>query len=102
MKYSKDQAFDEIMSRGKTIKKKHDKRNTVILSSVTTLSAFLLIISVSIFAGGDNTGTYSAYGSFVLNNDSIQYVVEALATFLFGSVVTIAIYKIRNSRYTTR
>ena len=90
------------MSRGKTIKKKHDKRNTVILSSVTTLSAFLLIISVSIFAGGDNTGTYSAYGSFVLNNDSIQYVVEALATFLFGSIVTIVIYKIRNSRYTKR
>ena len=102
MKYSKDQAFDEIMNRGKIIKKKHDKRNTVILSTATVLSAFLLIVSVSIFAGGGASGTYSTYGSFVLNNDSIQYVVEALATFLFGSVVTVAIYKIRNSRYTKR
>ncbi|MBR5917431.1 MAG: hypothetical protein IKZ76_05035 [Lachnospiraceae bacterium] len=101
MKYSKDEALDEIMKRGKIIKKKHDKRNTVILSSATALSAFILVISVSIFGGGA-AGTYSAYGSFVLNNDSIQYVVEALATFLFGSVVTIAIYKIRNSRYTKR
>ena len=101
MKYSKDEALDEIMKRGKIIKKKHDKRNTVILSSATALSAFILVIAVSIFGGGA-AGTYSAYGSFVLNNDSIQYVVEALITFLFGSVVTIAIYKIRNSRYTKR
>ena len=101
MKYSKDQALDEIMKRGKIIKKKHDKRNTVILSSATALSAFILVIAFSIFGGGA-AGTYSAYGSFVLNNDSIQYVVEALITFLFGSVVTIAIYKIRNSRYTKR
>ena len=101
MKYSKDEALDEIMKRGRIIKKKHDKRNTVILSSATALSAFILVITVSIFGGGA-AGTYSAYGSFVLNNDSIQYVVEALATFLFGSVVTIAIYKIRNSRYTKR
>ena len=102
MKYSNDQAFDEIMNRGKIIKKKHDKRNTAILSSVTALSAFLLVISVSLFAGGGEAGTYSTYGSFVLNNDSIQYVVEALATFLFGSVVTFVIYKIRNTGYTKR
>lgn len=102
MKYSKDQAFDEIMNRGKIIKKKHDKRNMVILSSATALSAFILVIAVSLFAGGGDATAYSAYGSFILNNDSIQYVVEALATFLFGSVVTIVIYKIRNSRYTKR
>lgn len=102
MKYSKDEALDEIMKRGKIIKKKHDKRNTVILSSATALSAFLLIIAVSIFADGGSAGTYSAYGSFVLNNDSIQYVVEALATFLFGSLITVVIYRIRNSRYTKR
>ncbi|MBO4701976.1 MAG: hypothetical protein J5625_04850 [Lachnospiraceae bacterium] len=102
MKYSKDEALDEIMKRGKIIKKKHDKRNTVILSSATALSAFLLVITVSIFAGGGSAGTYSAYGSFVLNNDSIQYVVEALATFLFGSLITVVIYRIRNSRYTKR
>lgn len=102
MKYSKDEAFNEIMNRGKRIKKQHDKRNTVILSSVTALSAFLLIISVSLFAGGGEAGTYSTYGSFVLKNDSIQYVVEALATFLFGSIVTIAIHKIRNFGNTKR
>ena len=102
MRYTKEEQLHEIMNRGKIIKKKHDKRNTVILSSATALSAFILVIAVSLFAGGGDATAYSAYGSFILNNDSIQYVVEALATFLFGSVVTIVIYKIRNSRYTKR
>ena len=102
MKYTKDQALDEIMKRGKIIKKKRDKRNTYILSAATSVSAFLLIAAVSIFAGGGSTGTYSTYGSFVLNNDSIQYVVEALATFGFGTILTLVVYKIRKLRYTKK
>ena len=102
MKYSKDRALDEIMKRGRMIKKKRDKRNTYILSAATFVSAFLLIISVSIFSGGNATGAYSTYGSFILNNDSIQYVVEALATFVFGTILTIVIYQLRNSGYSRK
>ena len=94
MKYTDDEALQEIFKRGRQIKKKKDKQLTGILSTATVLSAFLLILSVSLFTGNAFFGAHSVYGSFLLPTEVFGYVLVALIAFVGGVVITVCMKKV--------
>ena len=51
MKYTKDEALEEIIKRGRKIRDKRNKRITGALSTATVIATFILFLSISIFTG---------------------------------------------------
>ena len=98
MKYTKDEALDEIIKRGRKIREKRNKRITGILSTAVVVSTFLLILSVSLFTGNAFMGDHSVYGSFLLPTEVLGYVLVAVIAFVVGVVITVIVRKnINNS-----
>ena len=93
MKYTKDEALEEILKRGRKIREKRNKQITGVLSTTTVISAFLLILSVSLFTGNAFFGTHSVYGSFLLPTEVFGYVLVAVIAFVGGVVITVCIKK---------
>ena len=98
MKYTKDEALNEILKRGRKIRDKRNKRITGTLSTATVISTFVLFLSISIFTGNVVTGTHSAYGSFLLPTEVLGYVLVAVIAFVLGVIITVIVRKnINNS-----
>ncbi len=93
MKYTKDEALNEILKRGRKIRKKRNKRITGALSTATVISTFILFLSISIFTGNAVTGTNSAYGSFLLQTEVLGYVLVAVIAFVMGVIITVIVRK---------
>ena len=89
MKYTKDEALNEILKRGRKIREKRNKRITDALSTATVISTFILFLSISIFTGNAVTGTNSAYGSFLLPTEVLGYVLVAVIAFVLGVIITV-------------
>ena len=98
MKYTKDEALNEILKRGRKIRDKRNKKITGALSTATVISTFILFLSVSIFTGNTVTGTNSAYGSFLLPTEVLGYVIVAVIAFVGGVVINVCMKKsVKNS-----
>ena len=91
MKYTKDEALNEILKRGRKIREKRNKRITGALSTATVISTFILFLSISIFTGNAVTGTNSAYGSFLLPTEVPGYVIVAVIAFVMGVIITVIV-----------
>lgn len=97
MKYTKDEALNEILKRGRKIREKRNKRITGALSTATVISTFILFLSISIFTGNVVTGTNSAYGSFLLPTEVLGYVLVAVIAFVMGVIITFIVRKYKRS-----
>ncbi len=97
MKYTKDEALEEIIKRGRKIREKRNKRITGTLSTATVISTFILFLSISIFTGNVVTGTNSAYGSFLLPTEVLGYVLVAVIAFVMGVIITVIIKKYKRT-----
>lgn len=97
MKYTKDEALDEILKRGRKIREKRNKQITGVLSTATVISTFILFFSISIFTGNVVTGTHSAYGSFLLPTEVLGYVIVAVIAFVLGIIITVTVKKAGNN-----
>ena len=97
MKYTKDEALNEILKRGRKIREKRNKRITGALSTATVISTFILFLSISIFTGNAVTGTNSAYGSFLLPTEVLGYVLVAVIAFVMGVIITFIVRKYKRS-----
>lgn len=93
MKYTKDEALEEIIKRGRKIRDKRNKRITCALSTATVIATFILFLSISIFTGNVVTGTHSAYGSFLLPTEVLGYVLVAVIAFVMGVIITVIVRK---------
>lgn len=93
MKYTKDEALEEILKRGRKIREKRNKQITGVLSTTTVILTFILFLSISIFTGNVVTGTHSAYGSFLLPTEVLGYVLVAVIAFVMGVIITVIIKK---------
>ena len=89
MKYTKDEALEEILKRGRKIREKRNKQITGVLSTTTVILTFILFLSISIFTGNVVTGTHSAYGSFLLPTEVLGYVLVAVIAFVLGVIITV-------------
>ncbi len=93
MKYTKDEALEEILKRGRKIREKRNKQITGVLSTTTVVLTFILFVSISIFTGNVVTGTHSAYGSFLLPTEVLGYVIVAVIAFVTGVIITVIVRK---------
>ena len=93
MKYTKDEALEEILKRGRKIREKRNKQITGVLSTTTVILTFILFLSISIFTGNVVTGTHSAYGSFLLPTEVLGYVIVAVIAFVTGVIITVIVRK---------
>ncbi len=93
MKYTKDEALEEIIKRGRKIREKRNKQITGVLSTTTVILTFILFLSISIFTGNVVTGTHSAYGSFLLPTEVLGYVIVAVIAFVMGVIITVIVRK---------
>ena len=93
MKYTKDEALNEILKRGRKIREKRNKQITGVLSTTTVILTFILFLSISIFTGNAVTGTNSAYGSFLLPTEVLGYVIVAVIAFVLGVIITVIVRK---------
>ncbi len=91
MKYTKDEALEEIIKRGRKIREKRNKQITGVLSTTTVILTFILFLSISIFTGNVVTGTHSAYGSFLLPTEVLGYVIVAVIAFVMGVIITVIV-----------
>ena len=89
MKYTKEDSLSEIRRRGRLIRKKRNNMITGVLSASVIVSAFLLVLSVSVLTGNAVTGTGSVYGSFLMPVEAMGYVIVAVAAFTLGIVITV-------------
>ena len=91
MKYTKDEALEEILKRGRKIREKRNKQITGVLSTTTVILTFILFLSISLFTGNVVTGTHSAYGSFLLPTEVLGYVIVAVIAFVMGVIITVIV-----------
>ena len=91
MKYTKDEALEEILKRGRKIREKRNKQITGVLSTTTVMLTFILFLSISIFTGNVVTETHSAYGSFLLPTEVLGYVIVAVIAFVMGVIITVIV-----------
>ena len=97
MKYTKDEALEEILKRGRKIREKRNKQITGVLSTTTVILTFILFLSISIFTGNIVTETHSAYGSFLLPTEVLGYVLVAVIAFVMGVIITVIIKKYKRT-----
>ena len=93
MKYTKDEALEEILKRGRKIREKRNKQIAGVLSTTTVILTFILFLSISIFTGNVVTETHSAYGSFLLPTEVLGYVIVAVIAFVMGVIITVIVRK---------
>ena len=98
MKYTEDEAFEEVMKRGRVLKRKHAKKTAAMLSASASLVMVTLVLMIGSL-GGAGTGVrgQSAYGSFLLSSEEGGYVLAAVVAFVIGVGVTLGIQKYRKN-----
>ena len=99
MKYTKDEAFAEVMRRGRKMKIQYARRKKTVISASLSFVMAAVVIAIGWLkgaAGGVNG--QSAYGSFLLPTQAGGYVLAAVIAFTAGIGVTLGIQKYRNNR----
>ncbi len=98
MKYTTDEALEEIYRRGEQIKDRHDRRVTNILSASSFVVGFLLVGLLSYYSGTGVDAVGQSYGSFLLFPDAGGYVLVAVVAFVLGVLITVAAGRYRNRK----
>ena len=97
MKYTKDEAFEEVMKRGRILKLKHERKVTTLMTMAASTVMMALVLVIGHFGGvGAGMEGRSAYGSFLLPTQAGGYILVALVAFLLGVAVTLGIKKYRD------
>lgn len=89
MKYTKDEAINEILKRGKAIKAKRDRALTALLSCSSLLCVIVMIAFIGVFAKTETETASMNYGAFILNAEAGLYVTVSLVCFILGIIAVI-------------
>lgn len=96
MKYTEDEAFEEVLKRGRVLKRKHAKKTAALLSASASLVMVTLVLMIGSLGGaGAGIKGKSAYGSFLLPTEAGGYILVAFVAFVIGIGVTLGIQKYR-------
>ena len=93
MKYSVDEAFDEIKRRGERIRYRHEKTVGQGLSAAAFLVATALLGTIGVLGSREVQGMQTVYGSFLLPAEAGGYVLAAILAFALGVALTLMIQK---------
>ena len=98
MKYTKEEAFEEVMRRGKILKRRNAKRSAgVLAASACFIMAALIMVIGRLGSVGGSMGGKSAYGAFLLPVEAGGYVLASVIAFAVGVGVTVWILKYRKN-----
>ena len=96
MKYTKEEAFEEVMKRSRVLKRRNEKKKTALLSASASLVTVTLVLMIGVLGGaGAGISGQSAYGSFLLPTEAGGYILAAVVAFVIGIGVTLIIQKYR-------
>lgn len=99
MKYSTDEALDEILRRSENIERKRVKRSMHALSSAAGGLMAALIIVIAVLSESGTAGMEeSTMGSFMLSAKAGGYIIVAVLAFIAGAILTMATQRYRQSR----
>ena len=98
MKYTTDEALEEIYRRGEQIRDRHERRMTSILSAGSAVVGFLLVGLLSYYSGTGVDAVGQSYGSFLLFPDAGGYVLVAVIAFILGVLITVAARRCRRHK----
>ncbi|SDB52984.1 hypothetical protein [Butyrivibrio sp. INlla16] len=99
MKQTKEEAFAEVMKRGRNLKRQNAKGAATVISICASCIMAALVLAIGWFGGaGYNVNGQSAYGSFLLSHEAGGYVLVAAVAFVVGVGITVWILKYRKNR----
>ena len=90
MKYTPDEAFEEVKRRGRKLALNHEKKMAKLMWAVSSALAIVLVGIMGLYVR--TTGglvTEKAYGSFLLPVESGGYVLIAVIAFMAGVIITV-------------
>lgn len=89
MKYTPDEAFEEVKRRGKKLALDHEKKMAKIMWAVSSVLMIALVGVMGLYVRTTDGLVTSAYGSFLLPVESGGYVLTAVIAFLVGVFITL-------------
>ena len=90
MKYSLDDAVNEIGRRKKEMIHRKQRRQIGILTVLTVLNVFLLAAALYRYISPiDIDGSYSGYGSFLLPEEAGGYIIVGVLCFIAAVILTL-------------
>ena len=96
MKYTTENALNEIKRRARRIKREHNRKVTRLLASSASLCLIALFAVISVFSESRVSGIQSEYGAFILPAEAGGYVLVAVLGFTLGVCVTLIIKHFKN------
>ncbi|SNU08224.1 hypothetical protein SAMN06297422_11664 [Lachnospiraceae bacterium] len=100
MKYSTEEALNEIMKRGALVREKKEKQRTRILTASAFVVGIMLMCVLSIYAGAAARSSESVYGSFLLPAEAGGYVLTAVLAFTLGVIIAVLVRSYRKKNKT--
>ena len=98
MKYTKEEAFEEILKRSKALKLKRAKKVTrALVTSAGILTASLVLEIRRFCETATAINKESIYGSFLLPVQAGGYVLTAVIAFVVGMIAAVLIQKFRKN-----
>ena len=92
MKYTADEAFEEIKKRGRHLKLEHEVRLARLTGALSCVVSLALLGFVRVFSGSEmGSDTSKHYVSFILSAKSGLYILLAVIFFVLGVSVTLTI-----------
>lgn len=90
MKYTTQEAMQEIMRRSEIVAFRRNRKVCQRLSAAAAVLFAALVLVIVVFPGEAGTGASgSVYGSFLLSKAAGGYVLAAVIAFALGIVVTL-------------
>ena len=91
MKYTTENALQEIKKRAKVIRHKRNRWITNILTISTSVCLIALFAAIGEFSGSEVIETQNAYGSFILPTKTSAYMLIVVFGIAAGAAVTLLV-----------
>lgn len=98
MKYTTEEALEEIRKRKEKITEKRNRRMMAGMTAAAAVLTAALVALIGLFSGEGMTYSDSVYGSFLLSREAGGYVLAAVIAFVLGVVVTLLCLKWKKLR----
>lgn len=102
MKYTTENALQEIKRRAKDIRRKRDRKITGILAASGCFSFISLLAVISFYSGTEISSTQTNYGSIILSPETGGYILTAVLGFILGVTVTLIIKHLKSKKNYTQ
>ena len=102
MKYTRDEAFEEVIRRSRAMKIRHERKVATIMSAAASCVAIAILFTKGVFDSFTGMSAENAYGSFLISPQAGGYVLASVIAFCAGVGVTIAIRRYRKDNDNNR